>query len=251
MGLKEFWLSEEKKNFQGWDFSYINDRTAEEPLPWDYDRIVRQYLKPEHILLDMGTGGGEYILSLGHPCKNTYVTEAYPPNVELCMKKLKPLGIEVRQVFDDAHLPFDDSMFDMIINRHESFDVYEVYRVLKPNGLFITQQVGGQNNKELSRFLIEDFEEITNSNYDLKNNLRLIKNVGFTVLKSEEYFPYLRFYDIGALVYLAKIIEWEFPNFSVERCYEKLCQLQSIVENQGFVESTEHRFIIVAHKPQK
>lgn len=99
--------------------------------------------------------------------------------------------------------------------------------------------------------MIEDFEEITNSNYDLKNNLRLIKNVGFTVLKSEEYFPYLRFYDIGALVYLAKIIEWEFPNFSVERCYEKLCQLQSIVENQGFVESTEHRFIIVAHKPQK
>lgn len=251
MDLKEFWLSEEKKSFQGWDFSYIKDRTEEEPLPWDYDKIVRQYLKPEYILLDMGTGGGEYLLTLGHPYKNTYVTEAYPPNVELCMKKLKPLGIEVRQVFDDSNLPFEDSMFDMIINRHESFDANEVYRLLKPNGLFITQQVGGLNNRELSKFLLDDFKEITDINHNLHNNLKLIQDAGFTVLKSEEYFPYLRFYDIGALVYFAKIIEWEFPNFSVERCYEKLCRLQSIVEKQGYVESIEHRFIIVAIKPEK
>lgn len=251
MGLKEYWLSEERKGFQGWDFSYINDRTEEETLPWDYDKIVRQYLKPGHILLDMGTGGGEYLLSLGHPYKNTYVTEAYPPNVELCMKKLKPLGIEVRQVFDDADLPFDDGMFDIIINRHESFDVNEVYRLLKPKGLFITQQVGGLNNKELSKFLIDDFKEITNSNHDLSNNLELIQKAGFIVLKSEEYFPYLKFYDIGALVYFAKIIEWEFPGFSVDRCYEKLCQLQSIVDKQGFIESREHRFIIVAQRSEK
>lgn len=251
MGLKEYWLSEERKSFQGWDFSYINDRTEEETLPWDYDKIVRQYLKPEHILLDMGTGGGEYLLSLGHPYKNTYVTEAYPPNVELCMKKLKPLGIEVRQVFDDADLPFDDGMFDIIINRHESFVVNEVYRLLKPKGLFITQQVGGLNNKELSKFLIDDFKEIVNSNYDLHNNVELVQNAGFTVLESEEYFPYLKFYDIGALVYFAKIIEWEFPGFSVDRCYEKLCQLQSIVDKQGFIESREHRFIIVAQRSEK
>lgn len=252
MELKEFWLSEEKKSFQGWDFSYINDRTSEEPLPWDYNRIVRQYLKPDYMLLDMGTGGGEYLLSLGHPYKNTCVTEGYPPNVELCMKKLKPLGIEVRQVYDDGgDLPYDDCMFDMVINRHESFDANEVYRLLKPKGLFITQQVGGLNNKELSKFLIDDFKEIVSSNFDLHNNVELVQNAGFTVLKSEEYFPYLRFYDIGALVYLAKIIEWEFPNFSVERCYEKLCQLQSILEKQGFIESTEHRFIIVAQKPEK
>ncbi|SHI44513.1 class I SAM-dependent methyltransferase [Lutispora thermophila] len=251
MGLKELWLEEEKKSFQGWDFSYINDRTEEEPLPWDYDKIVRQYLNPDYMLLDMGTGGGEYLLSLGHPYKNTCVTEGYPPNVELCMEKLEPLGIEVKQVIDDSHLPFDDNMFDMVINRHESFDVNEVHRLLKPNGLFITQQVGGKNNKELSKFLIDDFKEIVSSNFDLNNNVELVQNAGFTILKSDEYFPYIRFFDIGALVYFAKIIEWEFPNFSVERCYEKLCQLQSILEKQGFVESREHRFIIVARKTQK
>lgn len=246
--LKKYWLAEEKKSFQGWDFSYISNRQSEEPLPWNYDKIVRQYLRSDHILLDMGTGGGEYLLTLNHPYTNTYATEAYPPNYEFCTKKLQPLGIDVRQVFDDKCLPFEKDMFDIIINRHESFAINEVYRLLKPDGLFITQQVGGLNNKELSRFLIRDFKEITCSEHNLNNNVVFFQNKGFTILKSEEYYPKLRFFDVGALVYFAKIIEWEFPNFSVDRCFNKLCQLHSIVEQQGFFESKEHRFIIVVKK---
>lgn len=45
----------------------------------------------------------------------------------------------------------------MIINRHESFDIEEVRRILKPNGIFITQQVGGKNNEILSKALLKDF----------------------------------------------------------------------------------------------
>ena len=60
--LKEFWILEEKKSFHGWDFSYINDRKSQEPLPWDYDSVVHRYLKTSSILLDMGTDGGEYLL---------------------------------------------------------------------------------------------------------------------------------------------------------------------------------------------
>ncbi|MBU5439198.1 class I SAM-dependent methyltransferase [Tissierella sp. MSJ-40] len=246
--LKEYWLAEEKKSFQGWNFSYISNRKSEEPLPWDYDKIIRQYLKADSVLLDMGTGGGEYLLSLEHPYQNTFATEAYPPNVELCKNTLIPLGIDVRQVFNDHDLPYENYMFDIIINRHESFDINEVYRLLKPNGLFITQQVGGLNNKEISKFLIDDFKEITSSDHNLANNIELIQNRGFTILKAEEYFPKLKFFDVGALVYFAKIIEWEFPNFTVDSCYEKLCELHSIIEEQGFIESREHRFIIVAQK---
>ncbi len=247
--LKKYWLSEEQHSFKGWDFSYLDNRTSEEPLPWNYDEIVREYLKPEDILLDMGTGGGEYLLTLNHPYDNTFATESYPPNFELCQNTLKPLGIDVRQVFNDNHLPFENEMFDIIINRQESFDINEVYRLLKPNGVFITQQVGGLNNKELSRFLISDFEEIISSDHTLKNNIELIENKGLAILKSNEYFPKLNFFDIGALVYFAKIIEWEFPTFSVERCFKQLCDLQILIEQQGFIESTEHRFIIVAQKP--
>lgn len=247
--LKEYWLSEEQHTFKGWDFSYLDKRTEEEPLPWNYDEIVRQYLNSKSILLDMGTGGGEHLLTFKHPYCNTFATEAYPPNFELCKKNLEPLGIGVRQVFDDSYLPFENEMFDIIINRHESFDIKEVYRLLKPKGLFITQQVGGLNNNELSRFLLGDFKESISSDHTLKSNIKLIQNKGFNILKANEYFPKLKFYDVGALVYFAKIIEWEFPNFSVNNCFKQLCDLQLFVEEKGFIESTEHRFIIVAQKP--
>lgn len=246
--LKKYWLIEEQHSFKGWDFSYIDKRMSEEPLPWNYDKIVRQCLNTNSILLDMGTGGGEYLLTLNHSYFNTFATEAYPPNFEFCQKTLKPLGIDVRQVVNHNYLPFENKMFDIIINRHEFFDINEVYRLLKPNGLFITQQVGGLNNKELSRFLISDFNEIIRSDHTLNKNIALLKDKGFIILKSDEYFPILKFYDVGALVYFTKIIEWEFPNFSVVSCFKQLCDLQLLIEQQGFIESKEHRFIIVAQK---
>lgn len=248
--LRKYWESEENKSFNGWDFTYLDKRTLEEPLPWNYDKIVRQHLKYSSILLDMGTGGGEYLLTLDHPTHNTFATEAYIPNFELCKRRLSPLGIDVRHVVNDHQLPFDSCMFDIIINRHESFDINEIERLLKSNGLFITQQVGGLNNKDLSRCLLGDFKEITSSEHTLANNIISIQNMGFDVLFSGEYFPTLKFFDVGALVYFAKIIEWEFPSFSVESCFDQLCLLQEIIDQQGFVESKEHRFIIVAKKPK-
>lgn len=246
--LIEAWKLEEKNGFEGWNFSHIAHRMMEEPLPWDYDKIIRHNLNADDRLLDMGTGGGEYLLTLNHPYKNTFVTESYEPNFKLCQSQLTPLGIDVRLVFDDHSLPYEDNLFDLIINRHESFDIKEVYRILKPDGLFITQQVGGLNNKELSKFLIKDFKEAVSSEYTLDHCIKSIQNQGFIILESEEYFPTVKFFDIGALIYFAKIVVWEFPGFSVEKCFEELCQLQAIINNQGYVETKEHRFMIVSKK---
>lgn len=46
----------------------------------------------------------------------------------------------------------------------------------------------------------------------------------------------------------AYIIEWEFPNFSVNNCLENLFKAQEILEKQGVVEGKIHRFLIVAQK---
>lgn len=51
-------------------------------------------------LLDYDTGGGEFLLSLGHPYRNTAATEGYPPNVELCRQVLLPLGVDFRPCDD-------------------------------------------------------------------------------------------------------------------------------------------------------
>ena len=170
--LKNYLKNEENQVFQGWDFSYINGRWDGECIPWDYEKILLSYLKEEYKLLDMGTGGGEFLLTLNHPFCNTAITESYPPNVAICKEKLQPLGITVKQVVDDCKLPFEDSSFDIIINRHESFDVGEIKRILKTGGYFITQQVGAKNDVDLSEKVINNFKPLYPNN-NLKNNIKI------------------------------------------------------------------------------
>jgi SAM-dependent methyltransferase len=243
--LKYLWKKEEPNEFIGWDFSHIKNRYCSEELPWDYKSIVKSYLKENMSLLDMGTGDGKFLLSLNHPYKKTSVTEKYEPNYKLCTKELEPLGIEVNRVISDTDLPFDNNKFDLVINRHESFDVSEVKRILKPDGVFITQQVGGRNNICLSKALIKDYKP-----QFLNNELQIVKEDvaknGFKVIYSNEFLPQLKFFDIGAVIYFASIIKWEFPNFSVDNNFDELYALSETLDKKGFIESREHRFIIVA-----
>ncbi len=246
--LLEYLQIEEAKTITGWDFSYLDNRWESEELPWDYFQIVKKFLKPNDKLLDIGTGGGEVLLTFNHPYENTTVTEGYKPNYELCLKKLEPLGIKVlNYVGDEIFKEIEDNQFDIIINRHESYNEQELYRILKPNGVFITQQVGAFNNKELATFFdeshIDSFPEMT-----LDKSIRRLKENGFDIIDSKEYFPVLKFYDLGAIAYFAKIIEWEFINFRVKENIDKFLILQEELKRNGYVSSKEHRFIIVCKK---
>lgn len=246
--LLKYLQEEEAKTFSGWDFSYLNGRWEDEKLPWDYKKIILNYLKSDDKLLDIGTGGGEFLLSLDHPYHNTSVTEGYLPNYEICLKKLEPLGIKVYYyVGDDKLESIEDNQFDIVINRHESYNEGELNRILKPNGLFITQQVGAHNNKDLASFFNEDYVEQFPKMTFFKSKDRLLEN-NFEIIYSNEFYPILKFYDLGAIAYFAKIIEWEFLNFNVKDNIDKFLILQEELKKNGYISSREHRFIIVAKK---
>ena len=246
--LLKYLLEEENKPFIGWDFSYLDGRWDDEKLPWDYKELVIKYLKKEDNLLDMGTGDGVKLLELNHPYCNTSVTEGYKPNYDICLSKLSPLGIKVYNYVGNEKLSLiDDNSFDIVINRHESYNEEELYRILKPNGIFITQQVGAYNNKNLSSFFdsshVELFPDLTLD----KSAEKLTKNK-FKMLYGEEYYPILKFYDLGAIAYFAKIIKWEFINFNVIDNIDKFMILQDELNKTGYIASKQHRFIIIAQK---
>lgn len=200
-------------------------------------------------LLDMDTGGGEFLLSFNHPCGNTATIEGYPPNVKLCKETLLPLGIEFKEADGGCErLPFDDESFDIVTNRHGSFRVDELQRVLKPNGLFLTQQVGAENDRELVHLLLPEITELPFPDEYLSVREKELLENGFDVLESGEVHRSIRFFDVGALVWFARIIEWEFPGFSVENCLEQLYQAQEIIDEKGVIEGSIHRFYIVARK---
>ena len=247
--LKKQWLEEENvAHIHGWDFSYIHGRYEEEnDLPWNYGDVVKKHLKPEYRLLDLDTGGGEFLLSLNHPLSNMSATEAYPPNVLLCQKTLIPRGIEFREADASGVLPFESEVFDVVINRHGNFNVAELYRVLKSNGVFVTEQVGAENDRALVDLVLPG-TEIPFPNQYLNKTLELFTKAGFSILQSQEAFRPIKFYDVGALVWFAHIIEWEFPGFTVEKCLTELYCAQKELEEKGCIEGQIHRFLLVAKK---
>ena len=247
--LIEQWKVEESiAHIHGWDFSHIEGRYAEQDdLPWDYRAVIGEYLRPEMSLLDIDTGGGEFLLSLNHPYENTAAMENYLHNVELCKKVLLPLGIDFRSGDGKEKLPFDDGSFDMVINRHGDFNAEEICRILKPDGLFITQQVGAENDRELVSLLCGGMELPFPEQY-LTIASRKFEEAGFQILRGEECFRPIQFFDVGALVWFARIIQWEFPDFSVDTHLENLLKAQKILEEHGSVDGSIHRFLLVAKK---
>ena len=247
--LKEEWLKEESiAHIKGWDFSHINERYEEqECMPWDYEKTIRKYLRDDMKILDYDTGGGEFLLTLNHPYHNTCATEGFPPNVKLCMETLAPLGIDIRECNDAKNIPFENESFDMIINRHGDFDSKEIKRLLKPGGLFITQQVGSENDRDLVEMVLPDLEKPF-PDLNLPIQKQKFIDDGMKIIDSDEYFGPITFYDIGAFVWFAHIIEWEFDGFSVDKCFDKLVKMQEVLERDGKVSGTIHRYFLVAQK---
>lgn len=247
--LRTVWKSEEDCAYiRGWDFSHIHGRCEEAEPPWDYEAIIRGVLKEDMKLLDYDTGGGEFLLSLRHPYGNTAATEGYPPNVALCKERLLPLGIDLRECKDAAQIPFADASFDIILNRHGDFCPPEIKRVLKPGGLFVTQQVGCDNDRDLVEMVLPGTPKPF-PHENLQEQRARFADSGFAIIQAQEWFGSICFYDVGAFVWFARIIQWEFPDFSVDRCLDRLLQLQKTIRREGKIVGTTHRYLLVAKKP--
>lgn len=246
--LFEIWRAEEADfNLKGWDFSKISGRWDCPDSPWDYRMIVKSYLRDDDILLDMGTGGGEVLLKIGHPYKNTFVTEAYIPNLELCKKRLSPLGITVSQTLAGDKLPFDDMSFDFIINRHESFDPLEVSRTLKRGGYFFTQQVGNENFSELE-LILNDEGDTHSPDHTIDKYENALKQYGFKTLIRDESKTPAKFFDIGAVIFYSLACPWNIPDFSVKTHFDKLCKIQKEIDEKGCFQVTAHHFLLAERK---
>lgn len=242
-------LKEADQPFSGWDFSYLSQtgRWQSEPLPWSYASTLWPYLRDASSLLDMGTGGGEFLSLLSPLPTHTCTTESYPPNVPIAQQRLEPLGVKVFEITDDTHLPFKDNEFDLIINRHESYVPTEVYRILQPDAFFITQQVGDQNDIEINA-LFGTTPDLGTHPWTAKYVEEELKGVGFDIIKIDEAFPRLRFYDVGAVIYFLKAIPWVITDFSVDQYRDVLHQLHERIQIEDYLEIREHRFLIVGQK---
>lgn len=247
------WHEEEQRHHEGWDFSHLAGRLTEENPPWDFSAECRAWLRTSHHVLDMGTGGGERLSELADALpEGTVATEGWPPNLPVARARLARLNIPVAEYDAEATpamaMPFSDGRFDLVMNRHESFDPSQLIRVLGPGGVFLTQQVGGDDFPEA--------HEIFGSaprypGFTLDEATGQLTAAGFRIETSQAWTGTYRFADIGALVGYLTLVPWDVPDdFSVGGYAHTLLRLHAEGPAQGRpVCFTSSRFWLRAVKP--
>ncbi len=239
----------QSQKFSGWDFSWLKDRLVEETPTWDYKQEVEKEFPNIKSLLDLGTGGGEFLSSLRPLPDQTYVTEGYPPNAAIARNRLKPLGVDVIRTYAEDNtvkpqkgaLPLRTASMDMVIDRHESFVACEVYRVLKKGGIFLTQQAGSANYSELNEFLGAPKTEAV---WDLQVARQQIGEAGLSVRAGREACLESRFRDIGAVVFYLLAVPWQLEGFTVSGYMNKLKELHRLIIRDGSFRVTARRFYV-------
>jgi hypothetical protein len=84
-----------KAPVRGWDFSWLEGRAEETRPPWSYAAIVRESAASSRRMLDIDTGGGEFLARLAPFPGSVVATEGYAPNVAVARERLAPLGIHL------------------------------------------------------------------------------------------------------------------------------------------------------------
>ena len=247
--------NEYEKDFKGWDFSEIEKRMKHlGSLPWDYEADVCEILKKAESLLDIDTGGGEVLarmLSKSGFKGDVSAIESYIPNIQVARNCLNRFNVKV---YDASSSPanFPDDRSDLITDRHGgSLLADELFRILKPGGWFVTQQVGDRTNLELQQLFDVEKPEYGGLPNNKSRLEKALEDAGFDAVEVREHFYPIRFNDAGVLVYYLKAIPFEVPGFSINQYADILIELYRQSMDRGYaIDTTWHSVFAVARKPQ-
>jgi SAM-dependent methyltransferase len=246
--LVQRWLREEQQPFTGWDFSYLAGRMSEDHPPWSYEQRAAALMQDARAVLDIDTGGGERLLELRSRWPQIVIaTEGYPPNIRLAAERLRPHDAWVipMQSSDTAPLPFADGAFDLVLNRHGSFNAAECARVLAPGGVFLTRQVHGLWAQDLLTVFgaTPQWPDSTPEKY-----IPRLQASGLNIINVQDWQGRLRYTDVGAVVYYLKAVPWLVPGFSVASHQTQLMSLQARLDAGEELTFTARVYLIEAQK---
>jgi SAM-dependent methyltransferase len=192
-------------------------------------------------MLDVDTGGGEWLASLPERPPRTVATESWAANVDVARERLEPLGVEllaadavpdnVDQRGDEPPLPCADASFELVTARHAAYVPREIARVLTTGGVFLTQQIGGDYG---------DFHEALGlprraptPRWNLEYASAQLASVGLEPVQGAEGEETTSFADVGALAWYLRLIPWTVEGFSIERYRSNLERAHERIARDG------------------
>lgn len=241
-------IFDEVGNLRGWDFSPVQIEYA--PMPWSYVDVVKTYMRPSDHILDIGTGGGELFLTLAPYFKSAIAIDSWPAQIETALKnqtEKQVSNVEFMNM-EAANLNFEDESFDLVLNSHCGVYAEPIARVLRPDGYFITEQVGRRINLNL----LEAFGWTPESYgpdwwWSLPDILSQFREAGCRIIATGEFEVPCWFRDLRSLIFYLKAIPLP-EEFNPEKDWQAV---KKIVETYGTnrgIESTEHSELLIAQK---
>jgi len=133
----------------GWNFSRM--KCTSEGVKWDFYDEVAKRCRKSGLLLDIGTGGGEQLLSLADTALLLVGIDNSEGMIETAQANVAASGKSNVRILpmDASRIEFPDDFFDVVSCRHAPFCAKEAARVLKPGGIFLTQQVSEGDKRNL------------------------------------------------------------------------------------------------------
>ena len=232
---------------EGWDFSWLDGRATEQRPSWGYQRLLGQRLASASAALDLETGGGEVLAGVPSLPRLMVATESWPPNLAKASALLCPRGAVV--VAGELPLPFAAGTFDLVSSRHPvTNDWSEIARVLRPDGVYFSQQVGPASVFELVEYFRGPQPSEARNSRHPDHAVAEAEAAGLEVTDLRAESLRTEFFDIGAVIYFLRKVIWMVPGFTVGEYLPRLRALHERIERDGPFVAHTTRFLIEARK---
>jgi SAM-dependent methyltransferase len=231
----------------GWDFSRV--RAVRDEPPWLYEAIAASANPTARMALDIGTGGGEKLSELIDATAWNRVI-AVDHSVHMAAVAGARLARRAEVAVGDARaLPCAGRAFDLVLERHASVTPAEVVRVLRPGGVFVSQQVGPRNTQSIFDAFGwgSNWDQFANDDPPPTRCVDLaahFERLGCRIDRVDEYEVGYAFEDLDSLVFFLKAAPMpdEFDPATHVAGVNRL--LANNLSERG-IETTEHRELLV------
>ncbi|GAB6929111.1 class I SAM-dependent methyltransferase [Paenibacillus sp. JCM 10914] len=231
----------------GWDFSQV--RCISEGTSWNFFDQVSKVCNTSDIVLDVGTGGGESLISIAPGAAFLIGIDLSHAMIQTAKQNLyssSTRNVRFMQM-DSEQLQFPPGLFNLISCKHAPFRASEVARVLTDDGIFLTQQVRECDKSNLAAAFGRG--QFANQDGTLKERyITELDQAGFRQIEYVEYDAaeyYEREEDLIFLLKHTPII----PHFGQDD--EDFRILQQFIEDhrteQG-IRTNAARFMMIARK---
>ena len=203
---------------------------------------ISNYLKYGQHILDIGTGNGFVLSEIVRRNPNLHLTLHGVDNskemVSLAQKKLGGKAIILKA--DASHLPFADRSFDLLTAKNVTrIHAGEIYRVLKPGGIFVFREYGrGKGLCEITSLFPNRIIRQRDSSFYVD----ILSKAGLHILSLNCYTITRKYESIENLITIVKSFPF-IENFSQE-------DKQKIIKNFHDPVVTSDPFILACRKEQ-